>query len=205
MNAMNFEDRPLPDPNGAERSLPPELMGLEAQLAALRPREDRLDRERLMFEAGRASGEAERPPAFARWGWPASFAAMSSVAAALLATLLLDGERGGGQIRGVNEPFAAESLRSATDGDASATADASGVLRVGRQSLGMRPLRSWQGVYTAGMPVRSVENLLRSTPSQFADGAPGNQARVDGESTPTFSPRSIDEALSESLGSGAPS
>ena len=201
---MNFDDRPLPDPSGAERSLPPELIGLEAQLAALRPREDRLDRERLMFEAGRASVECKRPTAVARWGWPASFAAMSSVAAALLAMLLLDSDRGG-QSRGINEAIATSRSRPSEAGATSELADASHVPGGGHQSLGSRALQPWGAVYTAGMPVRSVENLLRLPPSRLADGATGNQSRGDGEPAATFSPRSIEKALSDSLGSGAPS
>jgi hypothetical protein len=65
--------------------LPPELRSFEAQLAALVPRTDRLDRERLMYRAGRASLAAEigRRP----WAWPAAFSAMTVVAASLLVAL----------------------------------------------------------------------------------------------------------------------
>jgi hypothetical protein len=65
----------------------PDLKAIEAQLAALRPREDGLDRERLMFLAGQAS--VRRPELTARrWAWPASFAAMTAAAVLLLAIVL---------------------------------------------------------------------------------------------------------------------
>ena len=71
--------------------MPPELKAVEAELAALLPRDDRLDRERLIFRAGQAS--VTRPAArgaFARsgWAWPASLAGMTAVAATLLAMLV---------------------------------------------------------------------------------------------------------------------
>jgi hypothetical protein len=82
---------------------PAELKAIEARLAALSPRDDRLDRERLMFLAGRAS--VERPFEIGNrksraWleskAWPAAFAGMTAVAAALLVALVvrpIDDER----------------------------------------------------------------------------------------------------------------
>jgi len=87
------------------------MTALEAALAALTPRADRLDRERLMFLAGRASvlgekavegataglsgsgrdstaGQASRGTQHSRWPWPAAFAAMTAVAAGLLVALV---------------------------------------------------------------------------------------------------------------------
>ena len=99
-----------------ERALTP----LEAALAALTPRAERLDRERLMFLAGRASvlgdrgqgataglsgsghdstaGQASRgtrPPHTrqVRWAWPTAFAAMTAVAAGLLVALVIQSGR----------------------------------------------------------------------------------------------------------------
>jgi len=69
-----------------EGELPVELKAFEARLAALLPRADRLDRDALLFEAGRASTE-DRPRH--RWAWPSAFWAMTTVAAALLAVVLL--------------------------------------------------------------------------------------------------------------------
>jgi hypothetical protein len=72
-----------------------ELKSLEAKLASLSPRPDRLDRDRLMFLAGQASlldAKVNRPPIFGEKlesrAWPAAFAAMSAVAAALLVMLI---------------------------------------------------------------------------------------------------------------------
>src|SRR6187401_3503160 len=66
---------------------PHELKSFEAKLAALVPRDDRLDRERLAFLAGQASMNPNT-----RWqrhpGWPAAFAAMSALAATLLLMLV---------------------------------------------------------------------------------------------------------------------
>jgi hypothetical protein len=62
------------------------LTALEAALAALVPRADRLDRDRLMFLAGQASRDTRH----ARWPWPAAFAAMTAVAAGLLVALVIE-------------------------------------------------------------------------------------------------------------------
>jgi hypothetical protein len=72
-----------------------ELKSFEAALAALMPRTDRLDRERLMFLAGQQS---VLPSTFGRgaggegkkrfWAWPAAFAGMSVVAATLFVMLI---------------------------------------------------------------------------------------------------------------------
>jgi hypothetical protein len=72
-----------------------ELKAFEARLAALAPRADRLDRERLIFLAGQASvaASAEKSPALAGgWrrhpAWPAAFAAMTVVAATVFCLLV---------------------------------------------------------------------------------------------------------------------
>jgi hypothetical protein len=68
-----------------------QLAALEGQLTSFHPAPSRLDRDRVMFLAGRASGE-NRPrrhtASGARWLWPMAFAGMSGVAATLLVTLL---------------------------------------------------------------------------------------------------------------------
>jgi hypothetical protein len=74
------------------------LKSFEARLAALSPRDDRLDRERLMFLAGRASVDCTPTPSrpsprrspLEHKAWPAAFAAMSAVAATLLAILVTE-------------------------------------------------------------------------------------------------------------------
>jgi hypothetical protein len=76
------------------------LKSFEARLAALSPRDDRLDRERLMFLAGRASVESRptpsrpspRPSPLEHKAWPAAFAAMTTLAAALLVILVTRSE-----------------------------------------------------------------------------------------------------------------
>ena len=98
-----------PDPRGAEEDLPPDLKAIEAELASLSPRTDRLDRERLIFLAGQesvlAKGGMKGTVPFSlrenrdsplrenrdspRLFWPAAFAAMTTVAATLLVMLLL--------------------------------------------------------------------------------------------------------------------
>jgi hypothetical protein len=75
---------------------PPELKAFEAALAALIPRTDRLDRDRLMFLAGRESQIKDdlqpvaSPVRYQRtWTWPTAFAGMSVVAASLFVMLIL--------------------------------------------------------------------------------------------------------------------
>jgi hypothetical protein len=66
-----------------------DLISLEAELARLRPRKERLDRDRLMYLAGRASvgGKAAvRGPR--AWHWPAALAAMTTIAAVLAVMLV---------------------------------------------------------------------------------------------------------------------
>lgn len=62
--------------------LTPELMALEATLRDLLPSEGGLDRERVLFEAGRASA---RPG----WGWPVATLLASATAVALGLVLLV--------------------------------------------------------------------------------------------------------------------
>ena len=82
-----------------------ELKSFEARLSNLAPREDRLDRERLMFLMGQASERAvgesslatassEQPSPSLRGrgnvrAWQAAFGAMSAVAATLMCMLLM--------------------------------------------------------------------------------------------------------------------
>ncbi len=63
-----------------------ELAAIEAALSSVGPKPSRLDRDRVMFLAGRASGLAEMRPRgeATRWAWPAAFGAMTAVAATLL-------------------------------------------------------------------------------------------------------------------------
>jgi hypothetical protein len=93
------QERPINqgDDNTTQRAaweLPTDLKAFEARLAALAPRDDRLDREQLMFLAGRASveGSFEISGLRARQprekSWPVAFAAMTAIAATLLVMLV---------------------------------------------------------------------------------------------------------------------
>lgn len=73
-----------------EQELSGELKSLEAKLAALAPRADRLDRDKLMFLAGRESAltEARRPNGrLRRWSGSAAVAALSAAAAVAVMVL----------------------------------------------------------------------------------------------------------------------
>ncbi|NLS94132.1 MAG: hypothetical protein GXX96_18385 [Planctomycetaceae bacterium] len=79
--------------NRPNRELSAELQAFEAQLAAILPSTGRLERDRLMFEAGKAAAEAEqmRPSAsMPRWAWPAISTASTASAVFLLAMVLID-------------------------------------------------------------------------------------------------------------------
>jgi hypothetical protein len=85
---MFHEKQPL----GAE--LTPELAALQAQLARLQPAPLTLDRDRLMFAAGRAAAESDttiaatpRAAGAPRWVWPSATALMT--AACLVLSLVL--------------------------------------------------------------------------------------------------------------------
>jgi hypothetical protein len=78
-----------------DSALTPELAALERQLAGLDVAPLHVDRDRLMFEAGRAAGHSERKLAATlrvagapRWFWPAA-AAMSTAACLMLAAMLV--------------------------------------------------------------------------------------------------------------------
>lgn len=90
------DDRNRPSADVTDRqSVPPELKAIEAELAMLAPRDDRMNRERLLFLAGQASVRdtaVYQKASVRRWIWPASFAAMTTVAAALFAMLLVQPE-----------------------------------------------------------------------------------------------------------------
>src|SRR5215213_6931081 len=88
---MNQDDELRPPAiNSGDPRMPQELIAFEAQISALRPREDRLDRERLMFLAGQASAAGSREHRSARrpWVWPAAFGAMTAAAAMLMVLMI---------------------------------------------------------------------------------------------------------------------
>ncbi len=74
----------------SEEHLNEELAAVEAALASVGPRPSRLDRDRVMFLAGRASAapQTDVPPRrVGRWAWPAAFCGMTALAASLLVML----------------------------------------------------------------------------------------------------------------------
>jgi hypothetical protein len=78
-----------------EIKLSPELAALETQLRALSPAMPQIDRDRLMFAAGRSAVSRPRWPGYiagpswaGSWLWPAS-AALMTAATLLLATMLV--------------------------------------------------------------------------------------------------------------------
>ncbi len=80
---------------GDQPELSAELRRFAAELSRLRPREDRLDRERLAFLAGQASMVSAPSRSGKTFGgrlegraWPAAFAVMSALAATLLFLLV---------------------------------------------------------------------------------------------------------------------
>jgi hypothetical protein len=77
--------------NQPNRELSPELQAFEAQLASLLPSTGRLERDRLMFEAGKAAAEAERkrPTFAARWARSASSILITAAATFLLTSFVL--------------------------------------------------------------------------------------------------------------------
>jgi hypothetical protein len=68
-----------------------ELAAWEARLGAFRPTASRLDRDRVMFLAGRASVECERSHVArpAGWAWPVALASMTAIAGSLLVALIM--------------------------------------------------------------------------------------------------------------------
>jgi hypothetical protein len=73
------------------QELSPDLQAFEAQLSSLQPTTGRLERDRLMFEAGEATAESKQtnpPPSAARWIWPTVSTVMTAAAALLLVALV---------------------------------------------------------------------------------------------------------------------
>ena len=78
----------MADENGNNQDVA-DARELERALSLLRPAASRIDRDRFLFLAGRASAESVRPGAvLGRWMWP-STTVLSSVAAVVLAVLLV--------------------------------------------------------------------------------------------------------------------
>ena len=114
-------NRPAGD--DAPAKLSPELQALEAELALLRPRPDRLSREQVLYLAGQASVLGRNPvrrDGPGRWAWPTAFVAMTALAASLLAVLLFQPEPAVAE-RIVYVPIQSVPERVASDADGSHT------------------------------------------------------------------------------------
>lgn len=90
----------------SEKNLPPELASLEAKLAALTPSAGRLDRDRLMYELGKAQAVPSRKPTHASWKWTLGLTLTSNVAVVLVMFLLLQpiGNKNPSQATGLIRP-----------------------------------------------------------------------------------------------------
>ena len=141
-----------------------QLAALEAQLASFRPGPSRIDRDRVMFLAGRASTQKKpRPRATSggRWLWPMAFAGMSGVAATLLLMLLW-------QVGAVVDPGAAPTT-------AQITPDRPTVVIVGRETQVVPMLGpTWQapedGFQTPYF--RQLDQILAEGPDKWAATVP---------------------------------
>jgi len=135
-----------------------DLNRLEQALAALRPRSSEIDRDRLLFLAGRASAEGAnrvRPPR--RWLWPASTALSSAAALVLLALLTLrpagdanrDIPRADGAVQ--TQPGAAAANAARDDREAAVASD-------DRRNDSNKPAEPWARPFARSMrPLSRVE------------------------------------------------
>jgi hypothetical protein len=175
------------DDLGRDPASSPDIKALEAQLAALAPRSDRLNRERLMFLAGRAS--VNDPPAIGTasrrgWLWPASTGALVGAAAALVVVAASPG---------VDPPAPPAPVAVASSAPRPSAAPQPSSDRV-LSSLAWRPV--WRAAsthcLTAGARISGLQSLtaLEAEPPYNASvGA----AAID--AAPILSPRSFDAAL----------
>jgi hypothetical protein len=72
----------------SQEELNDELADIEAALATVGPGPSRLQRDRVMYLAGRASVGPAAQRTHTGWAWPAAFGAMTAVAATLLAMVV---------------------------------------------------------------------------------------------------------------------
>ena len=100
-----------------------ELKSFEAALAAIMPRIDRLDRERLMFLAGQQSVLGSRVTSrTTTFFWPRAFAFMSAIAATLFIMLVFrpgPGTSGSVAKHAASDAPIADNMNDSTDADKS--------------------------------------------------------------------------------------
>lgn len=198
---------------GPDEELPPELKAIEAELAELAPREDRLDRERLVFLAGRASaspGDTEPRAELRRWAWPTAFAGMTAIAAGLLVMVLARPEPGvverivyvprphapdaGSSRSGQRERLPGGDLRSGASisvTEAGVGAEKGSLLGLGWEASDGFPTLSHEAVYR-----RLIESRLTPVPESPL-ALPRPQRASDGRQQPPLSSQSLEELLEE--------
>jgi hypothetical protein len=170
-----------PHDRGDERS--PQLQAFEAQLAALRPRDDRLKRDRLMYLAGQASGRADvdatTRPHRSRWAIPASIGAASGALAVSLlmafAPLSLPMNPGG-----TGTPDAPIAMVATGDLPALASTTEWRIQMLLQPSVWADASLSTAGVVRMGEARRSVDPVVDLEPR---------------DARPPFTSRSVNEAL----------
>lgn len=211
------DNRNGPPADATDRQgVPSELKAIEADLATLAPRNDRLNRERLLFLAGQASVRDTVVYQKARvhgWIWPAAFAAMTTVAAALFVMLLAqpgtalverivyvpsrpspaNAPDGTNADHDVEQRGESEYVQSVSSGDAFSYGQAT-----------KQPSR--RGSLPAGGPqFRLFDHLYAEVShAQLRQGIPSNDADQP-VSRPVLSRRSLTELLEESAAADAPS
>ena len=170
--------------------LPGELKSLEARLATLTPRDDRLDRERLVFLAGQASVHATIQRPISLFGlkldgtvWPRAFAAMTAVAAALFVMLLTRLS-----ITGVSSPTPVTTVASGNRPNESRR-------QLPGESSDMRADALSAGDVRSG----DIEQLLESRVEGYAGAMP-----VDDRDHPTLTPAAWRQMSSSSESAGPP-
>jgi len=174
-----------------------ELKGLEAQLCRLRPRTDRLDRDRLLFLAGQAAAEHPKVPRepnrLPGWAWPTSFVGMTSVAAALLCMLVMRPES---QVV-ERLVFVGSSVETSLEH----TLNDKGQRTVAIESV-VPPRSEASRAWTAGQLLHGGEDLLASLPLSDANAAESNVNADVREQRAILSSRSFDVLVDEDSKSG---
>ena len=206
-------------PHDGDEALPclaAELQQLENELRELVPSGGGLNRDRLLFEAGRASALAESRPAASAssWQWPAAAATMTAVAASLALALVVQ-QRGVETADRVRQVQVAEPREEPIEKEVEQppTAPAEGLRELALTAppqhfppaAGRAEVRSARTdhhsiVPRAGARFRLFEHLLGES-AQRRSGEPSSAANANGE---VLSPRSLPDLL-DHVSAGRPS
>jgi len=170
------------DHEPSEQKLNPELEAIERQLARLTPAAPRVDRDRLMYEAGIAAAAQPRGLGYIaepsglgarRWLWPAATALMTA-ASLLLATMLVWQHRSYAlalQSQAESQRLAAAKLPETTVVPAIATGTVPNgpgtITNTGRSSF-LQPKPGYLGIRYIALThgVSAIETLGRTADSQ---------------------------------------